>query len=185
MKAIRSLLLGLVLLAEPTYAATIGNALTGANDRLIANQIWKGILIPSFPGGTINSATARLEATDGTWRMAILNASTGAVLAQSSTRTDIGAFGNYTFTFPGTSVAAGDIILVVGVDSQSTPGFTFYESADTYEGETSDNFYAVDPIADPIGTDPDTTRDYSMQLDYTAAGGSVPAKFRHYRQMRR
>jgi hypothetical protein len=160
--------------------ATIGNSLTGANDRIVANQIWKGILIPSFPGGTINSARAVLQATDGTWRMVILNASTGAVLASSATRTDISSFTNYTFTFSTPSVAAGDIILAVGADSQATPGFAFYNDSDTYDGQSSDNFYAVDPIADPIGMAADSTRDYSMDLDYTPAGGSSIAAIQAY-----
>lgn len=153
--------------------ATIGNALSGGNQRSLVGGNIRGITITDWPGGTINSITARLAGTNGDEYQACIYApgAGGALLASSTVRTNIGAVNNYTFTFASESIPAGSHIFAIGSNAAAS-GDIIYDTH-TYDGA----FVLGAGVDPPPGTatfTADATRDYAISVDYTAGGASAP-----------
>lgn len=151
--------------------ATIGNTLTGGNTRNILSAA-KAIYVPSFPvNATINSLTAKITDTSAaTWQAGVWLASDGTVVASGQVRTDITTVGSYTFTFASESLVAGTgYYFGVCCDSAAGATVSYVGGAETYEG-----YQAAPETPNQISTATfaaDTTRDYSIQIDYTESGG--------------
>lgn len=153
-----------------------GRETVGVNTRAINSLGCNGLRITMTEAGAAGvtiSAYIEDTATGDQFRACVIDdTDKSVVLASSNIRTDISTVGWYTFS--GGSLAtftpADATAYVIGVLSDSAAGANVYEDdagLEGYAGQAS----AIDPLAFTFDMEPDTARDYSIYMTYTAAGG--------------
>jgi hypothetical protein len=149
----------------------------------------RAIRVPSFPeNGTLNSLTARISDSGAdTWQAGVWD-STGTLLYSSAVRTDItGTAGSpdEVFTFAGESLNSGTEYLFGVVSNAASGALAWYANgSQTYDGYGGSAATSCNPLQN-LTPSADATRDYSISIDYTAAGGSIAPLAMNYQRMLR